>query len=291
MQSITNYHNHKVQTSITSTMSQTICFFGATGGCTNACLTAALNSGSYQVIALARTPEKLRNQLITQQKLDEEVVDKNLTIVQGNALELADVKRTLLTRVANGSDTSLPFMLVCGLGGTPNIAFDIRHPLAVVRIDNPTICEDAAKTLITALKEIYAEQPALANDKPNLTFVSTTGITRGPEDVPLSMRFLYHQMLAIPHADKKKQDDVYRDQLLEPQPVFTSVTGIRPTLLMGSGILNEGIGLDKIRAGVESNPETGFTIQRADVGDWIFENVVKGAENMKWRGEMCSLTS
>lgn len=272
-------------------MSQTICFFGATGGITNACVTSALNSGSYKVVALARTPEKLRTQLLTQQKLDEAVVDKNLTIVQGNALELADVKKTLLAHVANGSDTTLPFMIVSGLGGTPTIQFDITHPLAIVNLDIPDICESAAKTLITALKEIYAEQPALANNKPNLTFVSTTGVTRGPEDVPLSMRFLYHQMLAIPHADKKKTEDVFRDQMLESQPVFATVTGIRPTLLMGAGILSEGIGLDKIRAGVESQPETGFTIQRADVGSWMFENAIKGADNMKWRGEMCSLTS
>lgn len=272
-------------------MSQTICFFGATGGVTNACMTFALKSGAYKVIALARTPEKLKTQLVTSQRLDEAIIDEKLTIVQGNALELADVKKTLLAHVATGSDSSLPFMIVSGLGGIPNFQFDISHPLAIVNLENPTICESAAKTLIATLKEIYTEQPVLANDKPNLTFVSTTGVTRGPEDVPFSMRFLYHQMLAIPHADKKKTEDVFRDQQLESQPVFTSVTGIRPTLLMGAGVLEEGVGLEKIRAGVESEPEIGFTIQRTDVGNWMFENVIKGADNLKWRGEMCSLTA
>lgn len=272
-------------------MSQTICFFGGTGGVTNACMTAALKSGTYKVIALARTPEKLKTQLITQQGLDETVVEKKLTIVQGNALDLADVKKTLLAHVTAGSDDTLPFMTVTGLGGVPNLQFDICNPLAITNLDNPTICEDAAKTLVAALKDIYSENPALANNKPNMTFVSTTGVTRGPEDVPLSIRFIYHKFLEIPHADKRKMEDVYRDQQEDSsQAVFASVTGIRPTLLMGTGALSECVGLEKIRAGVEGKPETGFSIQRADVGRWMFENVLEGGEG-KWRGQMCSLTT
>ena len=79
-------------------------------------------------------------------------------------------------------------------------------------MDQPEICGKAASVLVSALKEIYEETPSLRNSaKPSLTFVSTTGITTGPADVPWSMRFLYHVILATPHVDKKKMEDVYRE--------------------------------------------------------------------------------
>lgn len=271
-------------------MSKTLCFFGATGGCANACMTQALNSGSYKIIALVRTPQKLKDQLKTLQNLDEATINSpNLNIVQGNATSVADVKRALLANVTAGVDTSLPSMVITGLGAAPVFRFDIRRPLHFVDIDNPTLCGTAAKTLVTALTEIYTERQALAANKPALTFISTTGITRGSEDVPFLMRFLYHQLLAAPHVDKRAMEDVFRGNIEEKDSVFASVTGIRPTLLTGTGTLNEGRGLDQIRAGVESKPEMGYTIQRADVGSWIFENVVEEKGAKKWRGEIASL--
>jgi len=268
-------------------MSQTLCFFGATGGTANACMTQALKSGSYKIIALVRTPQKLKDQLKTQQGLDEATVNSpNLNIIQGNALNAADVKRALLANITTGTDTGLPFAIVSGLGGAPYFKFNIFHPLTFAHLDQPTICEDAARTLVNALNEIYTEYPALASAKPAVTFISTTGITRGPEDVPWSMRFLYHNILALAHQDKKKMEDTFRDNA-----TFSSATGIRPTLLMGTGALKEGVGLNKIRVGVESKPELGYTVQRADVGTWVFQNVIEQKGTRKWRGEMCSLTA
>ncbi|KAK5097377.1 hypothetical protein LTR70_002576 [Exophiala xenobiotica] len=272
-------------------MSQTLLFLGATGGVANACLTSALKSNQYKAIALVRTPEKLRKQLVDQQGLEENMVSSNLTIIQGNALDLSNVKRALLANIIEHGDIALPSMIISGLGGAPALNLDIRHPLQIGKLDNPTICEDAAKTLITALKEVYSERPSLSSRKPGVCFVSTTGISRGPEDVPFGMQFLYHQMLALPHADKKKMETTFRDHMLQSEPVFASVTGIRPTLLRGTGALNEGAGIEKLRVGVESRPAAGFTVQRADVGAWMFENVVKESEGGKWRGEMVSLTA
>ena len=272
-------------------MSETLLFLGATGGVTNACLTLALRSEQYKVIALVRTPEKLRKQLIQQQNLPEDMLTNNLTIVQGNALELPDIKRALLANIVAGTARSLPSMIVTGLGGAPAFNLDIWNPMQIAKIDNPTICEDAAKTLIKALKEVYTEQPSLSSRKPSVCFVSTTGISRGPEDVPWGMQFLYHKILALPHMDKKKMEDTFRDHMQQSDPVFGSVTGIRPTLLMGSGATSEGVGATKLRSGIESKPESGFTVQRADVGAWIFDNVVKEGEGKKWRGEMVSLAA
>lgn len=261
---------------------QTLLFLGATGGVTNAVLTHALQSNAYTCIALVRTPEKLKTQLTTQQGLSESAL-RNLIIVQGNALDLSHVKRALKL----GPTGSLPVMVLTGLGGAPALTFDIQHPLQIAKLDNPSICEEAARTLIKALKEIYSEFPRLSDQKPALSFVSTTGISRGPEDVPWAMRYLYHEMLAMPHADKKKMEDVFRNQ---SEGVFGSVTGIRPTLLAGTGALSGGKGLEKVRTGVEASPATGYQIQRADVGGWVWENVVQMNGAQKWRGEMVSLT-
>jgi len=60
-------------------MRQTLLLLGATGGATSACLTLAIKPGQYKAIALVRRAEKLKNLLLTQQKLDEATVDDNLT--------------------------------------------------------------------------------------------------------------------------------------------------------------------------------------------------------------------
>lgn len=272
-------------------MSNTVCFFGATGGVTNACLTATLKSGEYNAIAMVRTPEKLRNQLKDLQGLDDATIDSHLSIVKGDSTSVEDVQAALLTNVSSKKDDKLPFMIVSGLGGTPHLKFEICNPLQFVEVDNPTICESSAQGLLTALKNIYAETPELATNKPGVAFVSTTGVSKEVEDVPIAMRYLYHQILGKPHQDKRKMEDVFRDNLNGSDPLVVSATGIRPTLLMGTGALKESIGIDKIRVGVEKAPETGYTVQRADVGIWVFEKIVKGADDGKWRSEMVSLTS
>lgn len=272
-------------------MNNTICFFGATGGVTNACLAATLKSGEYTAIAMVRTPEKLKKQLMELQGLEESIIDERLTIVQGNAIEVSDVQNALLTKITANIDTKLPAMIVTGLGGAPYMKFNIWRPLSFVAVDNPTICSTAAKTVLAALKNIYTDRPALTTNKPGVTYISTTGITRGQEDVPLSMRFLYHQILAEPHVDKRMMEDVFCENMAKSKPLLSSVTGIRPTLLMGTGALKESVGIEKLRVGVESKPELGFTIQRADVGVFVFEKVIKDADGGKWRSEMLSLTA
>ena len=267
-----------------STTKPTLAFFGATGGCTNACLIHTLRA-SHPCICLVRTPSKLRSQLTTQ-GIDNATIDRLVTFVEGNAHNIADVKRTLLSA---GSKT-LPDQIVTGLGAAPGLRFPTFRNWSPIYMDQPEICGKAANVLVSALKEIYEQNPNLRNGaKPALTFVSTTGITTGPADVPWSMRFLYHVILATPHVDKKKMEDVYRK---ESGGMFASVTGIRPTLLMGGIDVADAAGLQKVRAGTEAKPELGYTVKRADVGWWMYENVIRPeAVEGRWRGEMCSLTS
>ncbi|OAP58355.1 hypothetical protein AYL99_07445 [Fonsecaea erecta] len=273
-----------------SSSSSTVAFFGATGGVTNAILVHTLKAG-YKASALVRTPQKLRDQLLAQ-GLSSETLD-NLTIVQGNALDVAAVRRTLSSPTAGG----LPAVVVTGLGGTPRLQFNWRHPFQIAGLDNPHICATAAQTLLAAMGEIYAENPALratTDQKPLLAFVSTTGITRGPEDVPFFIRFLYHQILTVPHVDKRRMEDLYRGDAASADPVFRNVVGVRPTLLSGGADYRDAAGLDKIRSGTEAKPACGYVIKRADVGAWVYENVVGEAlqgRKGRWEGEMVSLTS
>ncbi len=282
-----------------SPSSTTVAFFGATGGVANAILAHTIFAG-HKATALVRTPQKLRDQL-TSQGIDETLIDRQLTIVQGDALDVAAVKRTLLPLSSSSTTgSSLPAYIVTGLGGSPKLNLDWRHPGHIAALDNPTICETAARTLITALREIYAERPELkaagaAASKPLLIFISTTGVTRGPEDVPFAMRFLYHQMLAIPHADKKKMEDLYRgdaEQSNSQDRVFRNVVGIRPTLLAGGVSYTEGAGLAAVKEGTEAHPARGYTIKRADVGHWVYHNIIDEKHRRpELEGEMITLTS
>jgi hypothetical protein len=269
----------------TTSLKPTIAFFGATGPCVNACLVRTLQAG-HCVAALARTPLKLKKKLHTQ-GLSEDTLSRQLIIIQGDALDVAATKRTL---TAGGG---LVTTIVSGLGGVPKFTFNFWRPFQIFTLDNPTICATATQTLFNALQELYGETPELAANKPLVTFISTTGVTTGPVDVPFWLRFVYHQTLAIPHADKRNMEALYRTNMAEPDStkrLFSNIVGVRPTLLAGGENVSDGIGLDKVRVGRERKPELGYKIRRADVGHWIFENVINnGAQG--WEGEMVTLTS
>ena len=264
-----------------------VAFFGSTGGCTNACLVHTLRAGLH-ASALARTPAKLQKQLIAQ-GLSEETLSRQLTLVQGDALDKEAVKRTLKP----DSDGQLVSKIVTGLGGSGRMVFNFWRPLQFVSLDNPTICASAAETLITSLQELYASNPSTAASKPLVTFISSAGVTSGPPDLPFWVRFLYGQMLAVPWADKKKMENVYGRNMTEQNAgrrVFRNIIGIRPQHLTGGESVNDGVGQDKIRSGKQQSPAIGYSVRKADVGHWMFENIVKdGAKG--WEGEMVTLTN
>jgi len=133
--------------------STTVAFFGATGA-SPMLSRPHLESGLPRNCPCPHTPE-LRDQL-TAQSIDASLLS-NLTILEGNALDVPTVKRTL----SASSPTSLPTYIVHGVGGAPKLQFNLCHPLHIAALDNPTICETAAQTLQTALREIYSETPVL----------------------------------------------------------------------------------------------------------------------------------
>ena len=98
---------------------------------------------------------------------------------------------------------------------------------------------------------------------------------------------LYHWILAVPHADKKKMEDL----VVASGRKFVLV---RPSLLFDG----EAKGLDHVKTGIEipGNKEegkhaVGYTIRREDVGKWIFEECVRDNKRWgKWEGKCVSLT-
>lgn len=163
-------------------------------------------------------------------------------------------------------------------------------------LDDPHVCEMGMSTVLTALRALSDEDgitTTAAGTKPVIVTISTTGIGAGKRDVPLALYPLYHWMLQIPHADKKKMEELLftaaRDQRIADFVI------VRPTLLTDGAPK----GTAKVRAGWEwgmqgmegrqaqKGPELGWTIGRTDVGAWIFEEVIR---NGGWEGKCVSLT-
>lgn len=251
-------------------MSQTIAFLGATGGCAGACLVAALNDG-YTCRALVRTPSKLTAML------DAKGVSKsslaNLEIIEGNAKDATSVKALLQT------STGIVDTIVFGVGAAPKLRLHIMP----VTLDDPNLCRTAMATFLSALNELKAVT------KPRLLVVSTTGITRGPRDVPFLYIPLYHWLLHVPHIDKRVMEQLVWEQKDRPpgERVIGEFAIIRPTLLMDGN----GVGVGSIRSGLESSPALGWTIDRKDVGNWLFEKGIKPAELGESKDQAISLTS
>jgi len=264
----------------------TLAFFGATGGCANACLAHALHAG-YKASALARTPSKLTTQLLTQD-LDQTTIDNNLTIIQGDVTDVEAVKRTICPQSNNGTLVST---IISGIGGAPKLQLSLLNP---VTIDNPEVCTQASETLVRAVRELQgSEGEQRRQQQPLISLISTTGISSGPDDVPFFLRFLYHYLLATPHVDKRRMERAVVSSMdaedASARP-FRGFVVVRPTLLFGDQSIKGGKGWQSLKAGTEQKPAVGYRVQRADVGEWIFEEVVK-KEGGNWVNEMVSLTS
>lgn len=272
---------------------KTFAFIGATGGCTNACLAnLLLSDGGYKAIALARTPQKLVDSLLKQPGITQSTINERLTIIQGDARNVADMKKILLIPRNHTADSeNSPVVvdgIVSGVGAVPSRE---KGKLFSIKFDNPNITEQTSTTLVTALREIYAERDQQQEGKkPILAVVSTTGITEKDEkrDVPCLFKPGYEYLLATPHADKRKMEAIITSP--ENQLLFKAVVIVKPAFLTGDGNLSSAKGLANIRIGTEENPAVGYFIARADVGEFIWEEVCK-KEEPRWFGKKVTLTN
>ncbi|KAG9325131.1 hypothetical protein KVV02_006793, partial [Mortierella alpina] len=146
---------------------------------------------------------------------------------------------------------------------------------------------------VQALREIYSEQPSTAQHKPSITVISTTGVSDVCEDVPFGFQTLYHVALADPHKDKKEMERILTEDSALPDEsarVFRGAIKIRPSLLTGDSSIRGGKGWQKLKVGVEDKPAIGYTIHRADVGEWIYEQIVKTGGESRF-GQSITLTN
>ncbi|KAF8942737.1 hypothetical protein BGZ47_006178 [Haplosporangium gracile] len=266
----------------TSPSTQFIAFFGATGGCTNACLVHTLNAG-FHATALARTPSKLTDMLLAQ-GLSQSIINTQLTIVKGDIADIHAIKNVLTN---NSNDTvNIASQIISGIGGTPQMRMSLSKPMT---IDNPEICATATKNIIQSLQEIYASHPSKTHHRPSITVISTTGVSDVREDVPYGFRTFYHVVLADPHKDKKVMEDLVVANASPATGVFRGAVIIRPSLLKGDQNVKGGKGWQKVKVGVEDKPAVGYTIHRADVGQWICEQIVKTGGESRF-GQKVTLT-
>ncbi|RAO66703.1 uncharacterized protein BHQ10_002715 [Talaromyces amestolkiae] len=271
-------------------MPYSVAFFGATGGCTNACLASLLLFSEYQAIALARTPQKLLDSLKKQPGITDAILAQRLSIVKGDATNVADVKRTLLFQADDNKNSNaepkLVDAIVSGIGAYPQRK---KGTWLTFEMDNRNITEQSTTALVSAMQEIRAQQQQQQEHKPVVTVISTTGLAipaGSKEDVPFGLQTLYHSLLAEPHKDKKRMEEI----ISENAALFQGVIITRPTLLNGDGIVKVDGVRKTVRAGTEDAPAKGYLISRSDVGGWIWENVLKPTEHgKKWYGRRVSL--
>ena len=257
-------------------MPPTLAVFGGTGDCAGYCLAAALIAG-HTCTALARTPAKLTASLKAK-GVQETTLQSNLTIIPGDVRDISAVKRTLLHPTTNQSME----MIISGIGGSPVLQWSLFRP---VTLNDPTICQEAGATLLQALQEIKPTK------KPILINVSGTGIKPdgGPRDVPLAIWPLYHWLLATPHEDKRVMETKLKAhmRLAAAERGVESYVNVRPSLLVDG----PGLGLEQVRDGPDERPAIGYTIQRGDVGKWMYEKLIKpGKIKQEWVNNGVCLT-
>ncbi|KAL8729667.1 MAG: hypothetical protein Q9166_004616 [cf. Caloplaca sp. 2 TL-2023] len=219
----------------------TVVFFGATGGCTLATLSCALES-SYHARALARTPDKL-DDMLKKRGLSRTLLDAKLVIVKGNAKDPEDVRKVLIDK--NGR---IVHQIVFGI--------------------------DFITSINAALRDVAAEV-GQADAMPLVTAISTTGLSK-TRDIPLMMIPLYRWMLVVPHADKEELED--RIEWAKKENLIRDFVIIRASLLVDGqthGSKEIKVGWEgKAPGELGEGAALGYSITREDVGFFIFDSVV-----------------
>ncbi|OBT82671.1 hypothetical protein VE02_08826 [Pseudogymnoascus sp. 03VT05] len=248
---------------------------GSTGGCALAFLVRALNAG-YDCSALVRTPSKLMA-LLDSKGVSSTTITRHLTVHTGNSKDAATIAPALLIR-------NRPVdLILSAVGGAPKFS-----RFGVPSIDDPAVCATSMDALLSAVRTLGAPT------KPIVVGISSTGISDFGRDIPLAMVPLYHWLLAVPHEDKKAMEVAMSNDVQSASSAFGGFIGVRPSLLTGGAAK----GVAAVKVGVESakgfeSLARGYTISREDVGNWIFEEVLKGGnggKGGKYENRFVSLT-
>ncbi|KAJ3237707.1 hypothetical protein HDU81_009090 [Chytriomyces hyalinus] len=273
-----------------ATNPKTIAFFGATGGCTLATLAKSISNG-YFCSALARTPQKLLDQLDAL-NVSPEAIKRYLVIIPGDVRDIDSVKAALQPVFASSERARLVDVVMSGIGSLPKLQANVMEP---VTLNDPMICKDAAEMIVRALEELRSADSAHFK-APSMIAISTTGIDKTSRDLPYALMPLYHWLLAVPHRDKMEMEKAVVGGV-ERKVLATHFT-VRPSLLTdgkakGSAAVRVGaVASCHSAAGdaVDGAPAVGYTISRVDVGNWIFDEIVAGKDVARWENKCISLT-
>ncbi|KAF2233604.1 hypothetical protein EV356DRAFT_524406 [Viridothelium virens] len=275
----------------TTTPKPSLAFFGATGGCAGAALALALKAG-YTVHALARTPSKLRKFMSETHSVPDDALNAHLHVVEGSVSDAQAVREVLLI---GGTVASV---VVFGIGSYPKFNKSLRTPFT---LEDPHVCAGAMRAIVEAADGLkcYMRGEVGREQKPLVVTISTTGVTRKTRDVPAVVLPMYHYFLRVMHDDKREMEDILEAATVgsnkEGKKPFGRSVVIRPSLLTDG----EPKGLEKVRVGWEAHadeskegqgPAVGYAINRADVGAWIFAEVIEKEANTPWAGKAVSLT-
>lgn len=158
-------------------------------------------------------------------------------------------------------------------------------------MQDPTLIGDSASLVLRALHELK-DEGALSR-APLFVPISSTGISV-QRDLPLIMRPLYDWLLPEAIADTKDMETVVSKDVLGGKSALGGYVFVRAPLLTG----NPGKGLEKVRVGWVRHdsdgqgekgpgPAVGYTISRADLAEWIFEEVIQARR--EWTGKCVTL--
>ena len=275
-------------TDMSTSTTQSLAFFGATGGVTNTTLALALKAHHY-CTALARTPQKLIDMLRTAHSIPLETIEAYLTIRTGDIKDVAAVSEVLKSHINSGE---LVDTIIFGIGSYPKLQWSLFQPITLQDIH---ICEHGTQTIFSALENLAAQGVTSTSSgaKPLMLSVSTTGISRKARDVPWLLLPLYHWTLRVPHEDKRRAEHLLVN---DDGAHIRDCVVVRPTLLTDAapqGVEHVRAGWEWKGAGIEKEgvkepgPQMGWTVGRKDVGAFMFENVIREGG---WEGRCVSLT-
>lgn len=219
--------------------------------------------------------------------MSSDLVNANLTIVQGNIRSAADVRSALTTA------GRLPDRILSAVGGSPVFQFNLMAPIS---LDDPHICEGGMATLLSTLKSCLKDNVPLgpSGKRPSLIAISTISISRC-RDIPYLYYPLEYWLLNIPRADKMALERVIHAATKDDIVPFDDFAMVRPPLLLdgpAKGIENIRVGWiwaevdrqEKLATGQrELGPQIGYTVAKRDVGLWIYENLIKDSKQLDGR--------
>jgi hypothetical protein len=205
-------------------------------------------------------------------------IDTHLAIVQGNIKSIEDIKRALTT------SGYLPDRVLFAIGGAPTHQLSIRAPAT---LDDPHVCEEGMKALISALRSCIADNVTFGplGSRPAVFAISATGVS-SRRDISMPLYHTYVWYLTIPLGDKAAMENTLVTAALGKDSPLGAFAIVR-LMALSDGAAK---GLNKLKTGwvwpdiqrkekladgqEEAGPQKGFAVSRADVGHWIFENLI-----------------